>query len=380
MKTYRNEKHGFEIDMPEEWSPVPGVAYGLLGMLSGSTKREVGKDCFQYGCYNEAFNFEIGPLFPEPLLSDTEREFTLYAQNRGFTELEFGRIIVGGKEHVSARYYIHDKMGKRWNKKYMIIFGGIEYTITGTCNDPQWFVQRENDWDAIVETFHLLAPVDDSINSTTKATRYRNRRREIVQRRIEMREVAGNLYGRAYDAVVVGNYREARALLEECLRDNPGHTLAHKELAVVLKKLNDIKGALHHRREVKRLAPTDIINRANLVELLAGSGKRKEALRETRECLTISPNNPVFQEWEQKLVHRRFPDYRLMFFGGLIALLLTDIGLWTRTIAFKDVWCIRLFMIMPAYSVFISGPWVGMPKAVSGLLAGALYLFFLMHS
>lgn len=380
MKTYRNEKHGFEIDMPEEWSPVPAVAFGLLSRLSGTTKGGVSKDCFQYGCYEEAFNFEIGPLFPEPLLSDTEREFTLYAQNRGFKGLEFGRIMVGGKEHVCAHYYIDDKMGRRWNKKYMIVFGGIEYTITGTCNDPQWFVKREKDWDTIVRTFHLLAPVDDSINVTPKAARDRDKRREIVQRRINMREAAGTLYGRAYEAVAVGNYREARTLLQECLRDNPNHTLAHKAMTVVLRKRNDIKGTLRHRREVKRLAPNDMINRAKLVELLAGSGKRREALRETRDCLTISPNNPVLREWENKLVHFRFADYRLMFFSGLVTLLLLDIGLGTRMIAIKDMWCMSLLMLVPACGMFVSGPWVGMPRIASGLLAGALYLFFLLHS
>jgi tetratricopeptide (TPR) repeat protein len=379
MKTYRNEKHGFEIDMPEEWAPAPAVAYGLIGILSAPIPKEANKDCFQYGCRDEAFNFEIGPLFPEPLLSDTEREFTLYAQSMGFKDMVFGRIIVGDKEHVCAHYYIDDKMGKRWNKKYMIVFGGIEYTITGTCNDLDWFTRREKDWDTIVKTFHLLAPVDNSINSTERAERGRNKRREIIDQRIEMREITGDLYARAYEAVAVGQYAKARALLEECLRDTPNHVLAHKELAVVLKKMGDIPGALRHRRDVKRLAPDDTINRANLVELLAGSGKKGEALRETRDILTIEPNHPVFQKLENKLVTNRFVDYRILFLSSLVSLLLLDTSLlMPEYIAIKHVWCVSLLMIMPVYGMFVSGPWVGIPRTISGLVASVLYLLFLL--
>jgi tetratricopeptide (TPR) repeat protein len=195
-----------------------------------------------------------------------------------------------------------------------------------------------------------------------------------------MRGVLGDLYARAYEAVAMGHYAEARPLLEECIRDRPDHVLAHKELAVVLEKLGDIRGAFRHRREVRRLNPADIVNRVKLVELLAGSGKRGEALRETREILTMSPTNPVFQELEQKLVHFRFADYRMLFFSCLACLLLLDLGLLTGGMSIRNVWFIRLTMIVPVGGMLVSGPWVGIPRIVAGLVAGALYLFFLMQS
>jgi tetratricopeptide (TPR) repeat protein len=277
MKTYRNEQLGFEIDMPEEWlpSPIPGVGP---------------KDFIQFGCPNEAFNFEVGPLFPERLLEYTELEFRLYAQHKGYTDLEFGRITVGGREHVWARYHIRDEWGDRWNKKYVIVFGGTEYTITATCNDPQWFAQREQDWDAIVTSFRLTE----------------SRKRDARAHKERRKEIAGPLYERAYEAVAEGRYAEARTLLEKCLRDDPEHVLAHKELAVVLRQLGDVRGALDHRRKVKRLDPSDTLNRVNLSALLEILGARDEALQEIEELLALQPNNQEFQVLKASLVDNPF--------------------------------------------------------------------------
>lgn len=145
-KTHRNEKYGFEIDLPEE-------------CRSSSIQREGPKEYMQYGCHEEAFNFEAAPLFPEPRLDQTEHDFVQFAVFRGFTRVKFGRITIRGKEHVCVSYHASDVMGERWNKKYMIVFDGTEYTITAICNDAKWFEQREKDWDAIVRSFRLL---DDS--------------------------------------------------------------------------------------------------------------------------------------------------------------------------------------------------------------------------
>jgi len=195
-----------------------------------------------------------------------------------------------------------------------------------------------------------------------------------------MREIAGDLYARAYEAVALGQYAEARTLLEKCLDDNPDHTLARKELAVVLEKLGNGRGALHQRKEVKRLAPSDTVNRMKLAQLLAGCGARGEALREARELLAQQPNNPPYRELEARLTQFRYTDYRLMFLGSLACLLLLDIGLLAGSVGIRDLWCVRLSMLLPVWGMVVAGPWVGIPKILSAAMAGVLYLILLTHT
>ena len=380
MKTYQNEKHGFEIDIPENWSPPPAIAYKIAGILSGPMPRGLQKDVFQYGCAEEAFNFEIAPLFPEPLLEDTDREFQLFARDRGYSNLVLGRITVAGKEHVCASYFINDNMGKRWNKKYMLVFGGMEFAITATCNDPQFFVAREKDWDAIIQTFYPLRHYDQSPGTTNRDERYLQQRRDVTEKRIEMRDTLGDLYARGYDAVSVGDYRKAQQLLEQCLQENPNHVLAHKELAIVLEKRGNFMEALHHRMEVKRLAPGDIVNNAKLDQLLARSGRTTEAMRNVQAMRKETPGHPVHRDVERKLKQSSPPNYRTMFLSSLICMLLIDITFFfPENFAIRNAGCMSLLMLMPTWGIWVSGPWVGIPKMLSAILALGLYVFFLIH-
>jgi tetratricopeptide (TPR) repeat protein len=262
MRTYRNDKLGFEMDVPEEW-PRPS-ALDTDGVLFDRTPIE-------------KFNILVGPRLPERLQEYTEFEFRQYIQKQGFTDLDFGRTSVGGRDHVWARYRMGDGT---WAKKYMLVFAGIEYAITASSYDRQMFAEREGIWDAVVRSFRLSKWAE----------------RDVDFIKSERSKVAGSLYERAYEAIAEGRYSEACALLEQCLRDNPDHILAHKELAFLLKNMGDVRGAIPHRQKVKILDPSDKVNRFNLAGLYFMLGATGDALKEIDELLAMEPNNPGFLE------------------------------------------------------------------------------------
>jgi hypothetical protein len=135
MKSYKNTEFGFEIEIPDHWpDPMKVAADGLMF------------NCFPV----EAMNFMIAPILPERLLEYTEFEFAQYVQREKHTNLEFGRISVGEKEHLWARYCMVNGM---WAKIYLIVFGRVEYTITASCADRRTFVEIESSWDTIVSRF-----------------------------------------------------------------------------------------------------------------------------------------------------------------------------------------------------------------------------------
>jgi tetratricopeptide (TPR) repeat protein len=152
-KAYQDEEHGFEIDIPKDWTvykhntPVLDsvffkFAYGWspdvdVAFVSGP---------------NETLNVVVETMVPEPTPNITERFFRLYAQNMNFTDCECGRITIEGKVHTWARYQYKNKI---WSKKYMIVLNKKGYAITASCNSKELFLQSEKVWDAIATSFRM---------------------------------------------------------------------------------------------------------------------------------------------------------------------------------------------------------------------------------
>ncbi len=144
MKTYRDDKLDIQLDVPEEWS-LPKF---------GPTHTPEGESLVFLCSYFEAFNIQIGPSSPELSLAQTEVLFRQYVQSHNWSSLEFGRIVVEGKEHVCARYYLGRGM---WSRKYLIVLSGIEYAITASCYYGDMLAEREKVWDSVVKSLRLLS-------------------------------------------------------------------------------------------------------------------------------------------------------------------------------------------------------------------------------
>ncbi len=145
IKTYQNERLGFALNIPTNWL----FPHEVEIKLPHGQDYSLTFDCGQ----GEAFNLYVGLLISPAQPKETEQEFMEYARAQGYTAIKFGRIIVQSRTHLWAHYQMSEKMGRQWNKKYMLVFGKTEYTITASVADLATFMRRETAWDDIVSSF-----------------------------------------------------------------------------------------------------------------------------------------------------------------------------------------------------------------------------------
>lgn len=157
MKTYTDNEHGFRIDLPDDWAvddyKLPIIARVLFRLIyRGPQKNAM---AFVRGSNEtlETLNISVEKMSPDISPELTRYSFIEYAQQSGYTITNFGRILLGGKEHTCVRYQIAENV---WSKKYMLVLNGIGYAITTCYRNMGFPFDKEREWDIIVNSFRLI--------------------------------------------------------------------------------------------------------------------------------------------------------------------------------------------------------------------------------
>ena len=156
MKTYTDNKRGYQIDLPNDWrmdDKKPPIISGLLFRIIYGGPLTNGL-AFIRGSNEtlETLNISVEAMPPGITPEATQQFFMEYVHQAGYAGVSFGRILVGGKEHTWARYQIAENV---WSKKYMIVLNGVGYAITACFKDNGTLYQKEAEWDVIARSLQL---------------------------------------------------------------------------------------------------------------------------------------------------------------------------------------------------------------------------------
>jgi hypothetical protein len=185
MLTYRNEKYGFEIDFPSGWGITAGFSR-IPVILSNVFLRANILEEFS-GVEKQYLNIVTEVIQPEIPPDVNELIFTLHAMKSNYTDVQFGRITVGGQVHTCVSYVMNQK---GWLKKYLIVLNGFGYALTASVPLKQRNPEVEETWDNIARSLRLLNPIDHSviaINNSLQARRLIESMREQLRQEIEER-------------------------------------------------------------------------------------------------------------------------------------------------------------------------------------------------
>jgi tetratricopeptide (TPR) repeat protein len=153
VKTYQDKKHGFEIDIPQNWTIYKEILPVLDAAFLGPGHDWTPDVDVTFTCGPKEFvNVAVETMTPEPTPQMTEQIFRQYAASRHFKNCQYGRITVARQAHTWARYQASDQV---WSKKYLIVLSGKGYAITASCTGQKMLSQREKIWDTIATSLRL---------------------------------------------------------------------------------------------------------------------------------------------------------------------------------------------------------------------------------
>ena len=253
-KKYRNERHGFEMDIPVDWvsvaNPTPSSFFGETLLF--------------YCGPEETFNIIVGLLAPEDELSATEKHFNRYASERGYSVISVATIRADGKDHFCASYIIPPN--HVWTKKYMIVFNETEFDITASCFSEAAFTQTEKKWDEIVKTFKIYrhkqpTPIDEAERMTNAGIYF---------------EYGNSLFN-------AGKYREAIEQFEK--GKALGGILPSNSFGIAVTIMQMIEKELIPEAEV--------------------SSQLTRAEKNIKDCIRISPTQPDYREVERLIMEKK---------------------------------------------------------------------------
>ncbi len=117
-RTHEHQRLGFALDLPEDWSLVtslPPWRVRIMARLQGIPVPDASVVEFTCGS-EESLNVSVMTLGADMPLTSMNFNMTLEAQDMEFTDPVFGRIVVGGREHATARYIA----GTSAQQKYLL--------------------------------------------------------------------------------------------------------------------------------------------------------------------------------------------------------------------------------------------------------------------
>lgn len=171
MNTFRFDRLGFEISLPEEWREVPDTRPGMGGPGNRAVSF-VGDDRRK-----RAIHVAVGALArfeTEPTFDDTLSFFEGYVKRNNYSQAAHGKLLIQGREFFWGQYLMPEGVLVR---KYSATVNRIEYIITcqygleATASDKE-IRRAEREYDDILSTLKITGTTTpESLHAVSSAER-----------------------------------------------------------------------------------------------------------------------------------------------------------------------------------------------------------------